>query len=110
MSVARSSGACPAGTCRSATGSPPASRGARRSIVAPIAASTSRKPLRVGFTHTLRIVRPSAIVPASSAATIRNAADDGSPGTMISSPARPPSQPRVSMVARAPSTVIGAPR
>ena len=92
-------------TRKSATSSPPTSRGFSRSIDAPIIWSAVIRPVRVGFISTLRIVTsdPGTI----EAATIQKPADDGSPGTSISR-ARSSASPRIDTTS--PSTVSSAPK
>ena len=69
----------PAVARMSATGSPQTSRFRTRRTVAPIMRRISKKPVRVGFTQTLRTV--TSAVRDITAAAIRNAAEEGSPGT-----------------------------
>ncbi len=92
----------PARTSRSATGSPPASRGLSISILAPISRSVATRPVRSSFmpTFSMRISEPGS----SSAATIGNAAEEGSPGTTRSA-ALSSTSPR-SVIRRWPSAVV----
>ncbi len=75
-------------TRRSATGSPPASLWFRNSIRPPIRRRISTSPVRVALTPTLRM--SSGEAPAIVAATMKNAADEKSPGTSIRVPRRTP--------------------
>ena len=67
-------------TLRSATGSAPLAPIRRTSMSAPMPRSMSSRPERVGFMPTLRINSPSPPAP-SRPATMKNAADEKSPGT-----------------------------
>ena len=66
-------------TTRSATGSPPESRGLSRRISAPISLRMSITPVRVGFTPTWG--RVSSLSSAMEAPTRKNAAEEMSAGT-----------------------------
>ncbi len=71
-------------TTTSATGSPQTSRSFSSSTVAPIARSTSKKPVRVGFTPTFSTL---SMLPGEQAATaMGNAAEDRSPGMAMCRP------------------------
>jgi len=69
-------------TIRSATGSPPTRRGCTSLMSAPIILSAVSKPVRVGLSPTLPIMisDPGTI----DAATMKKAAEEGSPGTVTS--------------------------
>ena len=87
----------------SATGSPPRVRCSVSSMSAPIAASTSSRPVRVGFTPT-----PCRVISASGwtvAATIHAAAVLMSPGTLTSTARRSPSGGVIVTLSPAPSIV-----
>ena len=89
-------------TRKSATGSPPTSRAFSSSMLPPIARSTVISPARVGLRPTFSII--SSLPGTSSAATMKNAAEEGSPGTAIVC-GRSSASPRRRMV-RVPSLAV----
>ena len=96
---------CEGRTRKSATGSPPASRACKISISPPIARKISTTAARVGFMPTFS--NSNAPSRAISAATIKKAAEDTSPGTTTSQAvSRCP--PR--MMSVAPSLPISTPK
>ncbi len=83
MTAPRSALAC---TVMSASGSGPASASGVTCMRAPISRSMSSSPVRVGLMPTPRTVRPS--VAPRHPATMKNAAEEKSPGTRMSVPRR----------------------
>ena len=90
--------------------SPPDMRSSPIATSPPISRTVARKPVRLSFISTSRIVtrEPGTI----SAAATRKAADEGSPGTVTSCAAsrRPPSTVTVREPSRRSSTAIAAPK